>query len=73
MCGHLISWDRSETGGTPKSFGFAKYSSGDAAQRALRVLNGVSIGNEELLVSPLSSLRRQLSQHGLISAVVKGG
>lgn len=33
-----------------KSFGFANFSSGDAAQRALRLLNGVNIGGEELEV-----------------------
>jgi hypothetical protein len=66
LCGPLTAWDRVEVGGQPKSFGFAKFANGEGAQRALRLLNGLRLGSEELLVRIFTCAR-------FLTAQVKSG
>eukprot|EP01127_Copromyxa_protea_P012041 TRINITY_DN309_c1_g2_i2.p1 TRINITY_DN309_c1_g2~~TRINITY_DN309_c1_g2_i2.p1 ORF type:complete len:315 (+),score=101.23 TRINITY_DN309_c1_g2_i2:83-946(+) len=63
FCGPLTAWDRVEVGGQPKSFGFAKFSHGEGAQRALRLLNGLKLGNEELLLRVDTNTTEQLAEY----------
>lgn len=51
-CGAVSSWDRVTDPSTaqPKSFGFCKYGDADGVLRALRLLNGLEVDTNQLLV-----------------------
>jgi RNA-binding protein 25 len=47
-CGLVTSWTRVEANGQLKTFGFCKYANAEGALRSLRLLNGLSVGTEQL-------------------------
>jgi RNA-binding protein 25 len=47
-CGVVSAWTRVEANGQLKTFGFCKYANAEGALRSLRLLNGLSIGTEQL-------------------------
>jgi hypothetical protein len=47
-CGVVSTWTRVEANGQLKTFGFCKYANAEGALRSLRLLNGLSIGTEQL-------------------------
>jgi len=47
-CGAISQWQRVEGNGQLKNFGFCKYTNAEGALRALRLLNGHRIGDDEL-------------------------
>jgi RNA-binding protein 25 len=47
-CGAISNWQRVEANGQLRNFGFCKYTNAEGALRALRLLNGHRIGDDEL-------------------------
>ena len=52
-CGQVRSWTPvREPSGAHKGFGFCDYADGEGALRALRLLNGLKLDGQELLLKP---------------------
>jgi RNA recognition motif-containing protein len=49
-CGPLQEWKRPENKGVYATFGFATYASAEGALRAVRLMDGIRLGKEELKV-----------------------
>jgi len=47
-CGAISQWQRVEANGQLRNFGFCKYTNAEGALRALRLLNGHRLGDDEL-------------------------
>lgn len=46
----VANWQRVKAGNVLKNFGFCRYANAEGAMRAMRLLNGVRVGDDELHV-----------------------
>jgi RNA-binding protein 25 len=63
-CGAVRSWKRvqdAETG-APKGFGFCEYEEADGVRCALRLLNGLELGGQALLLKPNTATERYIDE-----------
>lgn len=64
-CGRLRSWKpmKDPETGRPKGFGFAEFSAADGVLKALRLLNGLALDGQELMVKTDSATQRYIDEY----------
>jgi len=62
ICGKVKSWKRVKDQKGPKGFGFCDFEDADGVLRALRLLNGIKLGDKTLLVKVDDNTRKYLDK-----------
>lgn len=64
-CGKVKSWKRAQDPETkePKGFGFCEYEDAEGVLRAIRLLNGLKVDNQELLLKGNTATQKYIEEY----------